>query len=143
MPESLLTQKQVVSLPLARRLMTAAESAIGERRWAMFVAIVDDAGTPVLVEAIGEPQPASYEISVAKAQAAARFRRPTKVWEERVKGGAPNVMSLPGVIASEGGAPLLADGRVVGAVGVSGGTGAEDGLVAQAVVDALTAALQA
>jgi glc operon protein GlcG len=59
------------------------------------------------------------------------------VWEERVKNGGTNVLSLAGVVASEGGVPLVVDDAVIGAVGVSGGTGADDGVVAQAVVDAL------
>jgi glc operon protein GlcG len=135
--ENWFEEKKVITLALARRLLTAAERVIGDRGWSMYVAFTDDSGTPILVEAVNRPQAASYEISVRKAQAASRFRRPTKVWEERVKGGSPNVMSLPGVVASEGGVPLVVGGAVVGAVGVSGGTGAEDGVVARAVTDAL------
>lgn len=134
-----LTQKPVMTAALVTQLMAAAAAAIRQHGFAMYVAIVDEAGTPQMVQRIDGAQPASFEISIAKAQSAARFRRPTKVWEERVKGGAPNVMTLPGVIASEGGVPLLVGGVVVGAVGVSGGTGAEDGVVAAAVVAALGA----
>jgi glc operon protein GlcG len=135
--ESLLAGKNIITLTLAKRLMERAEAVIAERGWAMYVAFTDDSGTPVLVGCIRGAQPASYEIAVRKAQAAARFRRPTKVWEDRVKSGAINVMSLPGVVASEGGLPLVVEGQVVGAVGVSGGTGAEDGVVGQAVAAAL------
>ncbi|MEO8481041.1 MAG: heme-binding protein [Acidobacteriota bacterium] len=129
--------KKTITLDLAKRLMATAEREIGVRGWAMYVAISDDGGTPVLVASVNNAQLASYEIAVRKARAAVHFRRPTKVWEERVRGGAPNVMSLPGVVASEGGVPLLVDGQVIGAVGISGGTGAEDGIVAQAVLDTL------
>ena len=131
----------MITLALAKELLAAAEAAILERGWAMYVALTDDAGTPVLVAGVSQAQPASWKISIRKAQSAARFRRATKVWEERVKGGAPNVMTLPGVIASEGGVPLLVGGRVIGAVGVSGGTGVEDGVIAQIVVEALAKAL--
>lgn len=137
MTEPWFGSKKTLTLALARHLMSAAEREIGARGWAMYVAIADDSGTPVLVTAVNGPQLASYEISVSKARAAVHFRRPTKVWEERVRGGAPNVMSLRGVVASEGGVPLVVDGQVIGAVGVSGGTGAEDGVVAAAVLDAL------
>jgi uncharacterized protein GlcG (DUF336 family) len=131
--------KATITLALARRLMDTAEREIAARGWAMYVAISDDSGTPTLVARVNRAQLASYDISVAKARAAVHFRRPTKVWEERVKSGSPNVMSLPGVVASEGGLPLVVDGQVVGAVGVSGGTGAEDGVIAQSVLDALKA----
>ena len=129
--------KKTITLALARHLMNAAEREIGARGWAMYVAVADDSGTPILVAAVNNPQLASYDISVSKARAAVHFRRPTRIWEERVKSGAPNVMSLRGVVASEGGVPLVVDGQVIGAVGVSGGTGAEDGEVAAAVLDAL------
>ncbi|MEO7192430.1 MAG: heme-binding protein [Vicinamibacterales bacterium] len=137
-----LGQKHVLHLTHATELLAAAARTIAERGWAMYVAFVDDAGTPLLVAAVADPQPASYEIAVAKAQCAARFRRPTRIWEERVKSGAPNVMSLPGVVASEGGVPLVFANRVIGAVGVSGGTGAEDGVVAEAVIARAAGLLQ-
>jgi glc operon protein GlcG len=136
---NLIEQKPVVTLALAQKLAAVAEREIVQRDWKMYVAIGDGSGTPVLVTCVNDAQPASYDISVLKAQCAARFRRPTKVWEERVKGGAPNVMSLPGIVASEGGVPLVVAGHVVGAVGVSGGTGAEDGVIAAAVLAELAA----
>src|SRR5690242_6876115 len=113
----LIQQKAVVTLALAEKLAAVAAREIVERGWRMYVTIGDESGTPVVVARVNDAQPASYEISVLKAQCAARFRRPTKAWEERVKGGAPNVMSLPGVVASEGGVPLVVSGQVIGAVG--------------------------
>lgn len=137
MTEQWFGTRKTITLALAKRLMATAEREIGARGWAMYVAVSDDGGTPVLVASVNGAQLGSYEISVRKARAAVHFRRPTRVWEERVRGGAPNVMSLPGVVASEGGMPLVVDGQVIGAVGVSGGTGAEDGVIAQAVLDTL------
>lgn len=139
MSEQWFGTKKTITLALASRLMAEAERAIAARGWRMYVAIADDGGTPVLVANVNGAQIASYEIAVSKARAAVHFRRPTKVWEERVRGGAPNVMSLRGVVASEGGVPIVVDGQVTGAVGVSGGTGAEDGVIAQVVIDALQA----
>jgi len=137
MSQALLADKKVITLALARQLLEAAEAAILERGWGMYVAFTDDTGTPILVAGINNAQPASWKICIRKAQCAARFRRPTKVWEERVKGGAPNVMTLTGVIASEGGLPLVVNDRVIGAVGISGGTGVEDGVIGQVVIEAL------
>jgi uncharacterized protein GlcG (DUF336 family) len=135
--EPLFIQKKVITLALAKTLVAAAEREIARHGWAMFVTIADDSGTPIVVERVNHAQLASYEISVRKARSAVHFRRPTKVWEERVKNGGTNVLSLAGVVASEGGVPLVVDDAVIGGVGVSGGTGADDGVVAQAVVDAL------
>lgn len=136
MTERLLGDKKTMTLALARALADAAEREIARHGWSMFVTIADDSGTPVLVQSVNHAQLASYEISVAKARAAVHFRRPTKVWDERVRSGAVNVLSLPGVVASEGGVPFVIGGQVVGGIGVSGGTGAEDGVVAQAAVQA-------
>jgi glc operon protein GlcG len=130
----LIQQKGVITLALAEKLSAVAKREILERGWRMYVAIGDESGTPVLITRVNDAQPGSFDISVLKAQCAARFRRPTKAWEERVKGGAPNVMTLPGVVASEGGVPLFVGEQAIGAVGVSGGTGAEDGVIAAAVV---------
>jgi uncharacterized protein GlcG (DUF336 family) len=135
--EKLLDSKPVMTLALARQLLSAAEDEIHTRGFAMYVAIIDDGGAPLVIERVNGAQTASFDISVRKARAAAGFRRPTKVWEERVKGGAPNVMTLPGIIASEGGVPLAIGGVVIGAVGVSGGTGVEDGIVCARVTATL------
>ena len=77
------------------------------------------------------------ESEVAKARAAVHFRRPTKAWEDRVLAGFPNAMSIPGVVAAEGGVPLAVDGQIIGAIGISGGTSAEDGVIATTVIDTL------
>ena len=133
----MLGSRHVITLELARALAAVAEREILSHRFSMFVAIVDDAGTPMHVERLNDAQAASYEIAVRKAQAAVAFRRPTKAFEERILGGRVNLLSMPGIIAVEGGVPLAVAGTVIGAVGVSGGTGVEDGLVAGAVAAAL------
>jgi uncharacterized protein GlcG (DUF336 family) len=134
-----LSSKPVITLEIARALAAAAESRIAENGFSMFVAIVDDAGTPLLVVRHNDAQPASYEVAVEKASVAARFRRATKGFEDRIlKDGRVNLFTLPGIVAVEGGLPLVVDGRVVGAIGVSGGTGVEDGQVAKAAADALS-----
>lgn len=133
-----LRSKQTLTFDLARALSGVAEHEIAQRQFSMFVAIVDDAATPLLVGRFNDAQAASFEVALQKAQAAVRFRRPTKGFEDRVlKDARVNLLSLPGIVAVEGGLPLVVDGAVVGAVGVSGGTGVEDGQVAAAVAAAL------
>lgn len=137
MPLSL-RSRPTLTLEIARALADAAEAAIAASRFAMFVAVVDDAGTPLFVARFNDAQPASYEVAVKKAQGAARFRRATKAFEDRViRDGRINLLSMPGFIAVEGGLPLVVDGAVVGAIGVSGGTGVEDGQVAAAAAESL------
>jgi glc operon protein GlcG len=133
-----LKSKPVLTLEVARALAAAAETQIVARKFAMFVAVVDDSGTPLFVARFNDAQPASYEVAVQKAQVSARFRRSTRAFEDRVlKDGRLNLLTLPGIVAVEGGVPLTVDGTIVGAVGVSGGTGVEDGEVAAAAADAL------
>lgn len=137
MHNALLGTKRVITLGLARAVAAVAEREILRNQFAMFVAVVDDAGTPMHAERINDAQPASYEVAVRKAQAAVRFRRPTKAFEDRVLGGRVNLLSLPGIVAVEGGVPLIVNGELIGAIGVSGGTGVEDGLVAGAAAASL------
>jgi glc operon protein GlcG len=133
-----LATKTVITAEIARALADVARHEIAVHRFSMYVAFVDEAGTPVLVERVCDGQSASFEIALAKARAAAGFRRATRAFEDRIlKDGRLNLLSLPGILAVEGGLPLLVAGQVVGAVGVSGGTGAEDGQIAAAVASAL------
>ena len=133
-----LRSKQTLTFDLARALAAVAEHEITQRQLAMFVAIVDDGATPLFVGRYNDAQAASFEVALQKAQAAVRFRRPTKGFEDRViKDGRVNLLSLPGIVAVEGGLPLVVDEAVVGAIGVSGGTSVEDGQVAAAVAAAL------
>lgn len=133
-----LRSKQTLTFDLARALAAVAEHEIARRQFAMFVAIVDDGATPLFVGRYNDAQAASFEVALQKAQAAVRFRRPTRGFEDRViKDGRVNLLSLPGIVAVEGGLPLVVGEAVVGAIGVSGGTGVEDGQVAAAVAAAL------
>ena len=130
--------KPTLTFELARALADVAEREIAAHGFAMFVAVVDDAGTPLFVGRVNDAQPASFEVALQKAQAAVRFRRPTKGFEDRIlQDGRVNLLSLPGIVAVEGGLPLVVDGAFVGAIGISGGTGVEDGQVAAAAAAAL------
>ena len=116
----------------------AAEAAMAEAKkngWLMAVAVVSNSGFLVHFSKMDQTQFASIQIAIDKAKAAATFRRPTKVFEDRANGGGPSVLSLHGVVASEGGIPLMRDGKIIGAIGCSGGTSPQDGQACKAGAD--------
>jgi glc operon protein GlcG len=92
----------------------------------MNVTVVDSGGNLVAFERMDGAQIASIEISQHKARVAAKFRRPTKVFENAVQGGTLYVLTLDDVIASRGGFPLVENGKIIGAIGCSGGAGSQD-----------------
>lgn len=96
------------------------------------IAIVDPDGELIYFEREDNAQIGSVQIAIDKARSAALFRRPTKVFGDALDKGRTGLLTLHGVLASEGGLPLVADGKVVGAIGASGGTGTQDGQVAKA-----------
>jgi uncharacterized protein GlcG (DUF336 family) len=115
----------------------AAAAAIAEAQkdnWRMAIAVVDTGGHLVYFEKMQDTQTGSVDLAIEKARTAALFRRPTKVFEDGVAGGGEGLrlLRLTGAIPIDGGAPVVVDGKLVGAVGVSGGSGAQDGQVATA-----------
>ncbi|WP_363347273.1 heme-binding protein [Methylocystis echinoides] len=131
--------KFALTLADAKRVAAAAAEEARRNDWAVVIAIVDDAGLLVYLERLDDVQPASCDIAQAKARAAALFRRPTKALEETVAGGRVALLSLPHITPVEGGLPLMHEGQVVGAIGVSGVQSFEDGAVAKAGAEALGA----
>lgn len=129
--------KFALTLADAKRVAAAAAQEARRNEWAVVIAIVDEAGLLVYLERLDGVQPASCDIAQAKARAAALFRRPTKALEETVAAGRVALLSLPHITPVEGGLPLLHEGQVVGAIGVSGVQSFEDGIVAKAGADAL------
>lgn len=128
-----------VSLEAAKKAAAAAVAEMKKNNWQMAVAVVTIGGYLVYFEKADGTQLASVKIAEHKAVAAAMFRRPTKVFEDRVAAGGAGlaVLTLDGVIASEGGVPLVVDGKIVGGIGCSGGTGQQDGVVCLAGAAAL------
>lgn len=126
-----------IGLEQAKRVIAAAERAARERNFAMAFAVVEPSGSLLLFQKMDGTQYGSEVVAQEKARTAARFRRPTKAFEESVAGGRTAVLSLPGVVAIEGGTPILIGGRIVGALGVSGGTSQQDGEIAAAALAAL------
>jgi uncharacterized protein GlcG (DUF336 family) len=121
-----------LTLDAAKAIAAAAEAFALSRGWTIAVAVVDAAGGLLLFHLLDDTQPGSQEVALQKARAAARFKRPTKALEDSVAGGRQALLSMPGIIAVEGGIPILVDGRVIGAVGVSGMQSAQDSQVAEA-----------
>jgi glc operon protein GlcG len=118
----------------------AAAGAIAEGKkngWTVAAAVVDPGGVLVYFERIDGTQNGSSDVALAKARTSAAFKRPSKMLEDAVKAGNSNYLKLPGALPIEGGLPLVIDGKVVGAIGVSGGTSAQDGQCAKAGADLL------
>jgi uncharacterized protein GlcG (DUF336 family) len=127
--------KKALSLAEAKKILVAAEAEAMKNNWTMACAVLDDGGTMVAFSRIDGTQIASTEIAVRKAKSAVMFKRPTKAFEDRMAAGAAgsNLVTLhPAVTASEGGVPLMYSGQIVGAIGCSGGTSAQDGQTAGA-----------
>jgi uncharacterized protein GlcG (DUF336 family) len=129
-----------INLETAKKVAAAAAAEVKKRDWhGMCIAVVDPHGELVYFERDDVCQFASISISIHKARAAARYRRPTLVFERlRAKGfNFAYLTTLDEVIASRGGNPLMVGGKIVGAIGVSGGAGAQDDAISQAGVDAV------
>jgi glc operon protein GlcG len=125
-----LAQKKTLTLALAKQIAAAAEAEAAKNNFTMVIVVVDDGGNLIFLEKMDDTQIGSIEVAQAKAHSAIAFKRPTKVFQDAVAGGNSAILKLPGVIATEGGLPLTADGKVIGAIGVSGGTSQQDGTVA-------------
>ncbi|HEU4616720.1 MAG TPA: heme-binding protein [Gammaproteobacteria bacterium] len=128
-----------ITLAQAKRVADAALEPARANGWTMVIAIVDPGGHLVYLEKMDETQVGSVEIAQSKARSAALFKRPTKLFQERLARGGDGllVLRLKGVIPVEGGVPIVVDGKVVGALGVSGGSSAEDEACAAAGAAAL------
>lgn len=128
-----------VTVDAARRIAAAAVAEARRNNWLMAVAVVDIAGELVYFERMDGTQAASIDIAQDKARSSARFKRPTRAFQDEVaKGGEGNrFLGLRGAVPAEGGLPIVVDGRIVGAVGLSGGTGAQDVQCATAGLAAL------
>src|SRR5712671_5649393 len=129
---------ETVNLEQAKKAAAAAQDFAAKNGWAMAISVAAPSGDLVYFQKMDNTQYASIAIAQHKARAAATFRRPTKVFEDRIAtaAGVP-ALTLDGVIASEGGIPLVMGGKLVGALGCSGGTGQQDGQTCQAGVDAM------
>src|SRR5262245_57177434 len=115
-----------IDIAAAKKIAAGVLAECAKNSWNVAVAIVEVNGSLVYFERMQNTQYASMDIAIGKARAAATYRRPTRVFADVINKGGPATATLPGVFASPGGVPIMADGRVIGAVGVSGVTGDQD-----------------
>ena len=117
----------------AQAVIQAAEQEAGRRGWPMNIAVADSGGNLVAFSRMDGAQLASIAVSQHKARASVKYRRPTRVYEDAVqKSDYKYILSLDDAIASRGGIPLVEDGKIIGGVGCSGGTGSQDEVVCTA-----------
>ncbi len=130
-------EKRSLSLAAARRIIAAAEAEAKARGVGVVTVVVDEAGHLIQLSRMDSAQVASVEVGVGKARTAAIYRRPSRVFEEQVRDGRVAALALAGATPLQGGVPVLQDGVVVGAVGVSGDTPQVDEEIAIAGAKAL------
>ena len=126
-----------VTLDMAKKVMAAAEAEAKKNNWPMVIAIVDTHGLLVMLQRIDNTQTGSVTVAIEKARTAAMFKRPSKALEDAIAGGRVAVLGLLGATPIEGGLPLMHDGKIIGAIGVSGMTSPQDGQVAKAGAEAV------
>jgi glc operon protein GlcG len=128
-----------ITLAQAKKVAAAALAPAQANNWTMVIAIVDPGGHLVYLEKMDQTQVGSVAIAQSKARSAAIFKRPTKVFQDRLARGGEGllVLRLKDAIPVEGGLPIVVDGKLVGALGVSGGSSAEDEVCAEAGAAAL------
>ena len=128
-----------INLETATRIATAAIAEARKNNWTMAVAITDTGGNLVYFEKMDGTQTGSVRVAIGKSRSAVLFKRPTKALQDTVAAGGEGLrmLRLEGAVPIEGGLPLLMDGKIVGAIGVSGGTSQQDGVAAKAGADTL------
>ncbi|WP_246395569.1 GlcG/HbpS family heme-binding protein [Gluconacetobacter tumulisoli] len=129
----------ILTLEQARTMARAAERKAAENHTSVAVTVVDGGGYPILVERMEGTQLASLTLADRKARSAVFYKRPSGAFEQALTGGKMAVLALPDAMPAAGGIPVLQDGQVVGAIGVSGGSNAQDQLAAEAGMTTLPA----
>ena len=128
-----------ISLDQAKKAMASAEAEARKNNWSVVITIVDSGGNVVMLQRLDNTQFGSIEVARSKAYTAVAFRRPTKVFQDLVGHGGANLrlLKLEGASVLEGGVPIVVDGKIIGAIGVSGVTSQQDAQIATAGADAL------
>ncbi len=126
-----------ISLENAKKAAAPALAEAAKNNWNVAVAIVDPAGNLIYYEKMDNTQLGSANVAIDKARSAALFKRPTKAFQDALAAGGDSIrlLRIQGVVPVEGGIPLVADGKIVGAIGVSGVTSAQDNQCAKAGAD--------
>lgn len=131
-----LASKKSMTLGAAKKIAAACEAEAMANKWNVVIAILDDGANLVYLQRMDGTQIGSVNVAIQKAESSVRFKRPTKAFEDALKGGRQAILRLPGALPVEGGIPLMRDGAVIGAIGVSGVQSFEDAQIATAGVKA-------
>ena len=124
--------KKALTLAAAKKIAAAAEADAKAKGARVVIAVVDDGGNLLLLERLDDTQVASVNVGIGKARTAAIFRRPSKVFEDQIREGRVAALALPGATPLQGGIPITYEGKVIGAIGVSGESPAQDEDIAKA-----------
>ena len=127
-----------ITLEAAKKMAAAGEAEARRNGWNVAIAIVDAGGSLILFQKLDETQPGSIAVAQGKARAAALFKRPSRAMEEAIAAGKQALLSIDGIVPMQGGLPVVVEDKVIGAVGVSGVTSAQDEQVAQAALGGLS-----
>lgn len=129
-----------INIDQAKKAMVAAEAEARKNNWQVVISIVDTGGTLVMLQRL-DAQTASVDIATGKARTAVSFRRPSKALEDSLAAGgtAMRILAVPGVMPLQGGVPIIADGKIIGGIGVSGVLATQDEVVAKAGAETLAA----
>ena len=125
-------EKKALTLEAAKKIAATAAAEAKKQNARVVIAIVDDGGNLILLERLDDTQVASVDVGIGKARTAAIFRRPSKEFEDQIRTGRIAALALPGATPLQGGVPILYEGKVIGAIGVSGETPAQDEEIAKA-----------
>jgi len=126
-----------ITLEGAKKMTAAAEAEAHANDWNVAIAIVDASMNLLMFQKMDGVQTASIDVAIGKAKTAAGFKRPTKVLEDMISGGRTAFLAVDGILPIQGGLPVVVDGNVLGAVGISGLTSAQDEQVAEAALNVL------
>jgi len=126
-----------ITLDQAKKVAAAAETEARKHNWKMAIAIVEPTGDLIYFEKMNDTQYSSIRVAQSKARSAALYRRPTKAFFDVIESGHPYVMTLDGMSGAEGGIPIVEGGKMIGAIGVGGGSAVQDGAVAKAGADSV------
>jgi glc operon protein GlcG len=128
-----------INIEAAKKIAASAIAEARKNNWTMAVAITDIGGDLVYFEKMDGTQTGSVKVAIGKARSAVLFKRPTKAFQEGLAAGGDGlrILGLEGAVPIEGGLPLLKDGKIVGAIGLSGGTAQQDGAAAKAGAETL------
>jgi len=126
-----------ITLEAAKKMMAAGEAEAIKNGWNVAITIVGANGDLIMFHKLDDTQPGSIAVSQGKARTAALFKRPSKALEEMIAGGKTAFLAVEGIVPLQGGVPVVVEGKIVGAVGVSGVTSAQDEQVAMAAIAVL------